>query len=157
MKDLSGPKGFFRLNIIEEKDGRKVVVGDSGWKQNMITNSGAQKYIVEKMTGGGMAVAYAGMGSAGTVASTDSNISNPVAVNRNSFAVAGSVASSRTLRFTGSVQSNVYPATTIANVGLFADSATTNATGTMFCGNTFASSALATNQAVNLTYDIQFP
>jgi hypothetical protein len=159
IKDSSKPAGFFRLNIVEEKSGRKMVVGDSGWCKNTLTNLGVQHYMVERMASiaGSMVVSYAGMGSSGSVQAADTNISSPAAVNRNSFAVVGSVQASRTLRYTGSVQSNIYPATTIANVGLFADSATTNATGSIFCGQTFASSALATNQAVNLTYDIQFP
>ena len=125
--------GFFRLNIVEEKNGKKKVVGDSGWVKNMITNLGAQHYIVERMASiaGSMVVSYAGMGTGGAVLSGDTNISNPAAVNRNSFALVGSVQASRTLRYTGSVQSNVYPATTIGNVGLFADSATTNATGSV--------------------------
>ena len=159
LKDVAKPQGFFRIHIIEEKNGKKKVVGDSGWCKNTITNLGAQYYIVDRLASiaGSMVVSYAGMGSSGSVQAADTNISSPVAVNRNSFAVVGSVQASRTLRYTGSLQSNVYPATTIANVGLFADSATTNATGSIFCGQTFASSALATNQAINLTYDVQFP
>lgn len=147
--------GFYRLQIVEEKNGKKLVRGDSGWKKNMVTNAGAQQFIVEKMTGGGSLVSYAALGSGGTVASTLTAIPNEVATAAGRFAVAGAVSASRTLRFTGTLQSNVLPATTIGNVGLYAVT-TTNA-GTMFAGNTFTASSLATNQAVNLTYDIQFP
>ena len=155
MRDKSIFGGFYRLQIVEDKGGRKQVKGDSGWHKNMITNAGAQQFIVEKMTGGGSLVSYAALGSGGTVASTLTAIPAEVATASGRFAVAGAVSASRTLRFTGSLQSNVLPATTIGNVGLYAVT-TTNA-GTMFAGNTFTSSTLATNQAVNLTYDIQFP
>lgn len=154
MKDTQKFGGFFRLQIVD-KDNQNKVVGDSGWNKNMITNAGAQQFIVEKMTGGGSAVASAALGSAGTVASTMTALPAEIAVAAGRFAVAGSVSASRTLRFTGSLQSNVLASTTIGNVGLFAVS--TTGVGTMFAGNTFASSTLATNQAVNLTYDIQFP
>ena len=150
--------GFFRLNIVEEHNGEKKIVGDSGWKPNMITNLGAQYYIIDLMLGsaGSMRVGYAGLGSGGAVLSADTNISNPCATNRNSFTISGATVASRTLRYIGTLQSNVYASTTIGNVGLFSDSATSNASGSMFAGNTFTSSTLATNQAVNLTYDIQF-
>jgi hypothetical protein len=155
MRDKTSFGGFFRLQVVEEKSGKKRIVGDSGWKKNMITNAGAQQYIVEKMTGGGSLVSSARLGSGGTVASTLTAIPNEIADTDNSFAVAGAVSASRTLRFTGSLASNVLASTTIGNVGLYAVS--TTGAGTMFAGNTFNSSTLATNQAVNLTYDIQFP
>ena len=40
----------------------------------------------------------------------------------------------------------------LSNIGLFA----TSAAGTLFAGNTFASSSCATNQNVNVTYNINF-
>ena len=149
--------GFFRVNIVEEKNGNKVVVGDSGWKPNLITNLGAQHFIVEQMgsIAGSSVVSYGAFGSGGTVASTLTAIPAEVATANGRFAVVGAVSASRTLRYTGSIQSNVLPATTVGNVGLYAVSSTNS--GSMFAGNTFASSTLATNQAVNLTYDIQFP
>jgi hypothetical protein len=156
LHDKQGYGGFFRLQITEPtKEGQVKVVGDSGWHKNMITNAGAQQFIVEKMTGGGSLVSSAALGSGGTVASTMTSLPAEVAVAAGRFAVAGAVSASRTLRFTGSLQSNVLASTTVGNVGLFAVS--TTGAGTMFAGNTFASSTLATNQAVNLTYDIQFP
>jgi len=158
MRDHTKMGGFFRVNIVEEdKNGKMKVVGDSGWKPNMITNLGAQHYIVELMGGvaGSIKVSSARLGSGGTVASTLTALPAEIADTDNSFAVAGSVEASRTLRFTGSLASNVLASTTIGNVGLYAVS--TTGAGSMFAGNTFASSTLATNQAVNLTYDIQFP
>lgn len=157
MIDKTKAGGFFRLNIVETKNGKKKVVGDSGWNQNMITNLGAQHFIVEAMlsTAGSSQIASAALGSGGTVASTATTLPNEVATANGRFAVAGAVSASRTLRYTGSINSNVLPATTIGNVGLFAVS--TTGAGSMFAGNTFTSSTLATNQAVNLTYDIQFP
>ena len=155
MRDTQKFGGFFRLQITEDKNGKKLVRGDSGWMKNMIPNAGAQQFIVEKMTGGGSLVSYARLGSGGTVASNVTALTNEIADTDNFFAVAGAVSASRTLRFTGSLASNLLASTTIGNVGLFAVS--TTGAGTMFAGNTFNSSTLATNQAVNLTYDIQFP
>ena len=42
----------------------------------------------------------------------------------------------------------------LKNIGLFNTSAAT--TGTVFAGNTYATSTCATNQNVNITYDIDF-
>lgn len=157
ISDRTGICGFFRVNIVENKGGKKIVVGDSGWRKNMLVNLGVQHFIVEQLASiaGSSVISYAALGSGGTVASTLTAIPAECAVAAGRFAVVGSVASSRTLRYTGSLQSNVLAATTIGNIGLYAVS-TTNA-GSMLAGNTFASSALATNQAVNVTYDIQFP
>lgn len=149
--------GFFRLNITEEVDGKKVVKGDSGWTPNVLMNLGVQHFIVEAMlsTSGSSQILSAALGSGGTPTSTQTSLTNEVATAAGRFAVAGVVSASRTLRYTGSLQSNVLPATTIGNVGLFAVS--TTGAGSIFAGTTYATSALATNQAVNLTYDIQFP
>jgi len=157
--DIQKYGGFFRINIVEadKKTGKMKVVGDSGWNKNLVTNLGAQHFIVEQMgsIAGSSVVSYAALGSGGTVASTLTAIPAEVAVAAGRFAVAGAVSASRTLRYTGSLQSNVLASTTIGNIGLYAVS-TTNS-GSMFAGNTFASSTLATNQAVNITYDVQFP
>lgn len=158
-----GFKGIYRLNIVEDHDGKKVVVGDSGWHTNMLTNLGVQYFIISPMiaTAASSLVGFAALGSGGTVASTVTTlpaecVGSGAASTAGRFAVAGAVSASRTLRFTGSLQSNVInQATTIGNIGLFAVS--TASGGSMFAGNTFSSSALATNQAVNVTYDIQFP
>ena len=157
MKDKMLSGGFFRLQITECEGGKKKVVGDSGWNKNMLTNLGVQHFIVEQMASvsGSSVISYAAFGSAGTVASTMTAIPAEIATAAGRFAVVGSVQASRTLRYTGSLASNVLPATTIGNVGVYAVSSTNS--GSMFAGNTFASSALATNQAVNLTYDFQFP
>jgi hypothetical protein len=51
-----------------------------------------------------------------------------------------------------SADSFVTASRNISNIGLFNSSAA----GTLFAGNTFTSSAVATNQAVNVTYTVSF-
>jgi len=38
----SSPRGFFRLKIVEDTETGKITVGDTGWKENTITNVGFQ-------------------------------------------------------------------------------------------------------------------
>ena len=59
------------------------------------------------------------------------------------------------MQFTGTFSSSnsfVTSTQNISNIGLFA----TSSGGTLFAGNTFASSSCATNQDVNCTYVISF-
>ena len=64
--------------------------------------------------------------------------------------MANSIASAPSVLASGVIAA----ASTIQNVGLFSGS--TQGGGTMFAGNTYATSSLATNQAVNGTYNIAF-
>lgn len=151
--------GFFRLNITEEKDGKKVVVGDTGWKKNMITNLGVQHFIIEPMlaTSGSDLISYAALGSASTAIASNGT-ALPSEITHGRFVVTGAVSASRTLRYVGTLASSVISgmtATTIGNIGLFADS--TTGAGTALACATYATSPLAVNQAVNITYDLQFP
>jgi len=70
-------------------------------------------------------------------------------------AITTGTAGSKTVNFTFTLASGVtVAARTIQNVGLF-NGSTTNS-GSLFAGNTYTTSALATNQAVNGTYAISF-
>ena len=44
-KDALKLNGFFRIKLGEKKGGREIVVGDSGWKKNEVTNLGFQNYV----------------------------------------------------------------------------------------------------------------
>lgn len=153
-KDSVTAKGFFRLAI---KEGDKVVT-DSGWKANQITNLGFQNFIVGSL--GAIAnssqVGYFALGTGGAPAAADTGLSGELTDASNlRFAVSPSAVSSKTLQLTGSLASNIVTAThNISNVGIFAGS--TTAAGTLFAGNTYASSQLNTNQSVNVTYQIRF-
>jgi hypothetical protein len=63
---------------------------------------------------------------------------------------------STTAQFTATFASGdsfLSAAANLSNIGLFSGTATD---ATIFAGNTFASSSCATNQSVNVTYQIRF-
>ena len=153
VSDGAGVRGFFRVQLNE--DGR--VVGDSGWRENQVTNLGIQDYLVTWLvTGsGGKAVTHMAIGTGGVPASNDTTLSGQVTDGKRA-AVSTSIVSSRTAQFTAAFNSSdsfLTASANISNIGLFATSATN--LGTLFAGNTFASSAVATNQSINATYQIR--
>lgn len=145
-------KGMFRVNITE--DGK--VVGDSGWKKNQITNLGFNQYLVGSLGNiSGKAVTHAALGTGGAPAASDTSLAGEQSV-RAALTNATS-SSSKTLRNTAtfsSANSFVTASKNISNIGLFNTS--TAAGGTLFAGNTYTSSTVATNQDVQVTYDIIF-
>jgi hypothetical protein len=151
-KDSVKVQGMFRVNITE--DGK--VVGDSGWRKNQITNLGFNQYLVGSLGNiSGKSVTHAALGTGGAPAASDTTLAGEQSV-RAALTVATS-SSSKTLRNTAtfsSAASFVTASKNISNIGLFNTS--TAATGTLFAGNTYASSTVATNQDVNVTYDIIF-
>ncbi|KXB08552.1 hypothetical protein AKJ56_00980 [candidate division MSBL1 archaeon SCGC-AAA382N08] len=153
-KENKTPKGFFRLQLTEGKDGK--VVSDSGWKENQITDLGVQDYLVDWLVGdtaNGKSVSHMALGTGGAPAAADTSLSGEV---DKRAGVSTSIISSRTAQFTAAFASSDSFVTTtqnIANVGLF----NTSAGGTIFAGNTYASSSCATNQNCNASYQIQFP
>ena len=158
-KDLHSPvklKGFFRLQI--EEDGQ--VVGDSGWKENQVTNLGIQDYLCDNLIGdaGGKAVTHMALGAGSAPASNATSLESEITHASDSRkAVSTSIVSSRTAQFTAAFASSdsfVTASVNISNIGLFETSTTEG--GTLFAGNTFASSTVATNQNVNATYQLRF-
>ena len=145
-------KGFFRVQITEDGKG---VVGDSGWRENQVTNLGIQDYVVDWLVGdtdNGKSITHLALGS-GTAPASNGTALEGEAVKRQ--AVTTSIVDSRTAQFTGQFASDnsfVTNTQNISNVGLF----NTSAAGTIFAGNTYASSSCATNQNVNVTYQIRF-
>jgi len=144
--------GFYRLQISEE-DGR--IVGDSGWHENQVTNDGFRYYLAALLgkTTGSSQIGYVALGTGtvpGAAATTlDGEVTSRTAVS----AVTSS--SSKAVRFTAtfsSAGSFVGATVSLQNIGLFA----TNSGGTLFAGNTYTTSSCATNQNVNVTYDITF-
>lgn len=145
-------EGFFRVQLSEDGKG---VVGDSGWCKNQITNDGIKQYIVDWLTSGaGKSVTHMALGTGGAPASNDTSLTGEVQARA---AVSSSIVASGTAQFTAAFASsnNFVTATqNISNIGLFNTS--TAGVGTIFAGNTFASSSCATNQSVNATYQIRF-
>lgn len=152
-------RGFFRLHIVEhEEDGSSKIVGDSGWCQNQITNTGYDNYlsrVIGALSGSSLA-SFAALGTGTAPASNATSLPNELGDAAGCrCTLASSTTGSKTVQFTFNLASNVITAgRTIQNVGLFAVSST--GLGSIFAGNTYATSALATNQSVNGTYQIQF-
>lgn len=147
-------RGFFRLKIME--DGKAV--GDSGWRENQIVDNGFQQFLMYAViaSAGSKTATHAALGTGtvpGAAATTLPGELTDAAACR--CALTTGTSGSKTVNFTFTLNSNVITAArTIQNVGLF-NGSTTNV-GTMFAGNTYTTSALATNQAVNGTYAISF-
>ena len=155
-KDGVRAKGFFRLQI-QNQDGK--VAGDTGWKENVVTNLGFQDYLCKSLgsMSGSKYISYAMLGT-GTAPATDATALDgeitDVATAR--CAVIPTTIASKTVQFAFTLASSVYTAPhTIQNVGLINHSSTATA-GTIFSGNTYTTSALATNQSVNGSYQIHF-
>ena len=149
-------RGMFRLQITEDDQ----VVGDSGWRENTITNAGFSRYLSYVFAGstGSAQISHAALGTGGAPGAGDTTLAGEVthaAGSRDAVTKATS-SDSKAVRYTGTFASDTRNTTTvnIANIGLFQQSNTNSAT--IFAGATYNSSSWATNQAVNYTYDISF-
>jgi hypothetical protein len=155
-----GIGGMYRINIINP-DG--TVAGDSGWKKNVITNVGLSDYIMKKFISatGSLTPAYFALGSGNTSLATNATSlpgqiagSQMVTIGANTASTSrGASTDGGTVQMLATFSSNIFGAsTTIGIAGLHA----TSTPGTVMCGGTFASSTVATNQAVNCSYQILF-
>jgi hypothetical protein len=161
IKDQGKIRGMFRLQI--EENGN--IVGDSGWKENLITNAGFLNMVNQMGTSlTGSKLSYAALGTGGAPVATDTIQSGEVSTNGSGSVVraaltAATSSTSKTLHNTAtfsSANSFITAAANISNVGLWQTSGPTTASGTLMQGQTYTSSALATNQNVNLSYDLIF-
>lgn len=156
-------RGFYRVQIVDN-DGK--VLGDTGFKENQVTNLGFNNYLVKTLgaLSGSAQVSHMALGTGGAPAAGDTSLSGEVSTNGSGSVVRSAVtaatsSSSKTVRFTAtfsSANSFITAAANISNVGLFNVSGPTTASGSLFAGNTYTSSSCATNQNVNATYDIIF-
>jgi len=153
-------RGMFRLaiNTHDPKTGAVIESTDSGWVNNQITNAGYDNYlsrVIGALAGSSLA-SYAALGTGTAPASSGTALPNELqdaAACRCTLST--STTGSKTVQFTFNLASNIITAArTINNVGLFAVS--TTGAGSIFAGNTYATSSLATNQSVNGSYQIQF-
>lgn len=148
-------KGFFRLQITE--DGK--VVGDSGWKENVIVNLGFGHYLVDLLGKGANSKQISRMmlGTGTQPGATDTSLNgelNTATYTRTTVTFSNSA--SKTARFTAtfaSSSSHITASVALSNIGIIND---TTSAGTLMAGNTYTSSAWNTNQDVNATYDIRF-
>lgn len=147
-------KGFYRLNVINP-DGS--IAGDTGWKENQIVNNGYQQFLMYLLAGsaGSIRPSHAALGTGTIPASSATSLAGELTESGGRCALTTGTSGSKTVNYTFTLASGVIAAaSTINNVALFSGS--TTAGGTLMAGNTYATSALATNQAVNGTYAISF-
>jgi hypothetical protein len=148
-------RGMSRVQIMSP-DGF-TVVGDSGWcGPNQIVNEGFRQYLCMAIgsVSGSKYITYAALGSGTQPAVADTTLQNELGT-RTAVTASTTVAGSKTIRFVQTFAAGWHTngsAYNISNIGLFNSSTA----GTIFAGNTYASSSCASNQAVNTTYDIIF-
>jgi len=161
---ISGIRGFFRINITEDDNGKEKIVGDSGWIENIITNVGVENFLARSFASqtGSLYVRYVSLGSGAAPASDATTLPSEVVISSRRVEVTGNYAFTQrsasngtaTVQWTGTFSSgNSFVTTTynISNIGLF-DSSTG---GSLMAGNTYNSSSCASNQNVNVTYQIR--
>ena len=147
-------RGFFRVHLVNP-DGE--IAGDSGWKENLITNDGFNNFVAKLLGGisGSSQITHMAIGTGGAPAAADTTLAGEQSVR--AAVTAATSSNSKAVTFTATFASAVSFVTAtknLSNIGLFATS--TAAGGTLFAGNTFASSSCATNQTINATYTIAF-
>lgn len=150
-------RGFYRLQI--DQDGE--IVGDSGWRENQVTNDGFLKYLsyIFAQSSGSLQISHAALGTGGAPASNATTLPGEITHNASGrdAVTAATSSNSKAVRYTGTFASSDSHNTTtanISNIGLFQQSNTN--TATIFAGASYNSSSWATNQSVNYTYDISF-
>lgn len=147
-------RGFYRVQI---EDPDKGIVGDSGWHENLITNDGFNNFMAKLLgaIAGSSQVTHMALGTGGAPIAADNVLAGEQSVR--AAVTAATSSTSKAVQFTATFASSVSFVTAtknISNVGLFATS--TAGGGTIFAGNTYASSSVATNQNVNASYSISF-
>ena len=150
-KDMVGIRGFYRVQIDEDGE----IVGDSGWHENQVTELGFNKYLVSALgsIAGSLYVSHMALGTGSIPGAAATTLEGEVA--SRAAVTAATSSSSKTLRLTATFASSdafVTASSNIANIALV----NSVANGTIFAGNTYASSTVATNQNVNATYDVVF-
>ncbi len=142
-------RGFSRVQIVDQKTGK--IVGDTGYEENTITNYGFEKCIVASPISGNGSIQVAGilLGSSGDAIATSATKLGASLSKWYSTVAQSSVVASLTARLSQSF--SLSDAVTLKEVGLLSVS-----NGSLICGNTYASSALASTQSVNVTYELRY-
>lgn len=152
-------QGFSRVML---KKGKKIV-GDSGWcGPNMITNDGIHAFVLDLMGAGAhsLQIQAIALGSGGTVASDAASLPGEYGGAAGKRVAATLATTQRaasngtgTMQFSGTWSSTKHAGNSnLSNIGLFNVS---NAAGSMFCANTYASSTWASNQDIYCTYQVR--
>lgn len=152
-KETMKLRGFSRVQIAG-KSGK--IVGDSGWcGPNQVTLTGFYYLGYNALVSGVFLAKSLGLGTGGMPASNATALAGELkntAAATLRVAFGYSVIGSKTHRAFGTINPMAIGAgSNIANIGIFFSTYT----NMLFAGNTYASSALASNQSVYYTYDIQ--
>lgn len=157
-KSVLALRGFSRVQI-KNPDGS--IHGDSGLVgPNQIVNLGVNNYLAQLLgnMAGSRQVTHVSLGTGTAPAAADTTLEGELDETSSRAAVTAATSSnSMRARFTATFASQssfVSTTMTLKNIGLFYTSTTT--AGSIFAGNTYATSTCATNQNVNVTYDIDF-
>lgn len=144
--------GFFRVQLEEQGE----IIGDSGWQSNVVTNEGKRNFLARLL--GALAsssqITHVALGTGAAPATDATALPGELGENVRK-AITAATSGSSAVQFTATFASGdafVTATREISNIGLFG----TSTGGTLFAGNTYASSSCATNQNVNVTYAIQF-
>lgn len=155
--DKIAVKGSFRLHILEDGE----VVHDTGWVDNQVTRVGWQQYLAGRLmavTGSNLQVGYCAIGTGGTVDASTTSLPGEIGGGTIRQAIGANTQISTATNGASAVMSFTFPSGSsamtgnISNVGLYSGSSGT----ALFAGNTYASQALSSNQAVNVTYTVGF-
>jgi len=143
--------GSFHLQILEDNK----IVGDSGWHENQVVDLGFLDYLCKSLgsSTGSKYITHVGLGTGTEPGAAATSLQGEVGT-RQAVTFATS-SNSKKARFTATFSAGWHTSSgayDISNIGLF----NTSSGGTLFAGNTYASSSCASNQAVNVTYDIDF-
>jgi len=143
-------RGFSRLQIVDKKT--KKIVGDTGYLENTITNYGFANCIVASPIKATGSIQVLGMllGSSGDAIATNATKLGASLSKYYSTVAKSSVVNSLTGLLTASFDGTL-GAVTLKEVGLLSVS-----NGSLIAGNTFASSALASTQDVNVSYELRY-
>jgi hypothetical protein len=146
-------RGFLRGQIVDADTGR--IVGDTGVMKNMVVNGGLSAFAAfAAVAAGSNAPLYACLHTQTDAMSASrismlGSVNSITAINAGSKGTTGSSAT-----FAGSFAgANSAGSSTIGGLGLYM---TNSGSNSLFCGQIFTTSAMATNQNFNWSYTLGF-
>jgi len=158
-QDKVGIRAFYQLEIVDA-DG---TIAGRAEGYNTITNAGFLNMVNQMGTSlTGSKISYGALGTGTAPNVTDTTQLGELYTNGSSSVIrvaltAATSSTSKTLHNTGTFASGqTTAAATIQNIGLWQTSGPITSSGTLLQGASYTTSALATNQAVNFTYDLTF-
>jgi len=148
-------EGFMRLQIrdYDKKGIPSIIAGDSGWQgPNQVTNIGFLNYInyVMGTSSGSLVVSYAAVGTGTAPASSAGSLPGETMARKPTTYSAPSSTQIQWIASWASSDNTSGGNIAVANAGLYHHSSTLS----LMCGKVFTSSTWGTNQALNLTYQL---